>query len=190
MWLACLAVLANLAVLNYLLSLGGVLGLFRLRDKWLDRKCAPASRRLMEFAGETLPSLLAPPIVLAVMLTPIIRALVDKKAFYYGGADGFWADTMTSLAMASLYGQSFSKPGAVILCCVAAVCVAMAVAVTALRFSREGLSESVSRRIAAVGILLLCVAGVIVQHQVMGDFQPSYRLNQRIAIQDDVRPGL
>jgi taurine dioxygenase len=27
-----------------------------------------------------------------------------------------------------------------------------------------------------------------VQHQVLGDFQPSYRLNQRIAIQDDARP--
>ena len=26
------------------------------------------------------------------------------------------------------------------------------------------------------------------QHQVLGDFQPSYRLNQRIAIQDDARP--
>lgn len=28
-----------------------------------------------------------------------------------------------------------------------------------------------------------------VQHQVIGDFQPSYRLNQRIAIKDDVRPA-
>jgi taurine dioxygenase len=27
-----------------------------------------------------------------------------------------------------------------------------------------------------------------VQHQVLGDFQPDYRLNQRIAIQDDARP--
>ena len=26
------------------------------------------------------------------------------------------------------------------------------------------------------------------QHQVLADFQPSYRLNQRIAIKDDIRP--
>lgn len=168
MSLASLAVLANLAVLNFLLSLGAMLCAFRLREKWQQRRRSSVAQLSAEFARETLLPVLSPMVVLAVILTPVVRKLVDNKALYYGGTDGFWADTMTSLAEATLYGQSFAGSGASAMCMLAVATVLTAATATAVRWSREGLSDSVSRRIMLLGILVLCISAIQLQHHLMG----------------------
>ena len=82
--------------------------------------------------------------------------------------DGFWADTLTSLAKATLYDSAASDFSVSSLCVLAAIGVMAAIAMTAARFQKEGLTDPVSRRIAVLGILLLCIVAIELQHLLLG----------------------
>ncbi|MBF0276280.1 MAG: hypothetical protein HQM13_00755 [SAR324 cluster bacterium] len=102
--LALLSVLSNLIFLNFycalivFLLLTGTLDSFYesngLRSFWL------------RFIDRCL-YLMINILIAAFILTPILKKLLAKGAFYHGGETGFWHDTVGSLIRVSIYGQDY-----------------------------------------------------------------------------------
>lgn len=93
---ASLAVLSNLILLNYLLS---VLILFFLNDI-VQRKSIKEWFRINVSSGIICS-------ILLLILFPVVKILVEKKQLYHGGKEGFWNDTVGSILTSSFYFQSY-----------------------------------------------------------------------------------
>jgi len=99
--LAAAAVLANLAFLNFYLALAAV---DLLGDAW--RRAGRAGERAAGSWGwfRRNSHWLLSSIALAILLAPVVGELQARDAFYLGGTEGFWRDTVGSLVDRSLYG--------------------------------------------------------------------------------------
>lgn len=90
---AVLAVYSNFALLNYYVSLSGVLvfhSAFLKRKEW----------KLL--IGEVVLLLISATLIYLLISGPI-KVLTEKQQFYYGGADGFITDTIYSVIYESFY---------------------------------------------------------------------------------------
>lgn len=100
-----LSVLSVLSFLNIFAGFAGVSILFILLEN--TKFLGPVEKRGKKSVLRELGSLaIGTGVLLALYLKPI-QYLSAKNAFFYGGENGFWKDTVGSLINVSLYGKSW-----------------------------------------------------------------------------------
>ena len=135
-WFAWLAVLANLVFLNYYVAL--VLAHLLLDKIGLLRNSASISAAVRKVPRELWARnkfLVNHVVLLAISVFPMLREMLKGHELYFGGANGFWMDTVPSLIAASRYesflGADISVPVHVLV--LVTLCLAVVVTVPCLR---------------------------------------------------------
>jgi hypothetical protein len=100
---AVLAVLSNLVLLNYLMS---IIILFVIQDIFSKRL---TTKNITAWLKSNIVIFLLL-FILTLILYPIIKILIEKNQLYHGGKNSFWTDTVQSLVEYSLYLQSYPSP--------------------------------------------------------------------------------
>jgi hypothetical protein len=150
LFFAVLAVLSNLILLNYFLS---VWVLFLLVDLFNGRK------NVKTWLKGYFSSLLLSGILLLI-LYPMIKILIDKKQFFYGGKTGFWHDTVGSLISSSFYFQSYPEGIKLFIECVLITLFAVGGMLFIYHLMIKKRMEKIN---ASFLILLICILSPIIQ---------------------------
>jgi hypothetical protein len=152
---AAFAVLANFATLTYFLAVLVVIGLGLV---------VPSRPRA---GGATLAgigaSVLVPTVGVALLAGVPLARLRSEGELYFGGASGFWRDTVYGLVSSTLYHRGWDALAVGVVVLVAAS-VAVGAAATALSIRRRALTPH------AIAFVLLSVPAVVsvAQHHVLG----------------------
>ena len=158
---ACLAVLANFTLLNYLLALV-IFYVICMAYKYYLLKY-PCRKILNE--GKII--LLVLVLMLAICYEPI-RILVKNKQFYFGGDFGFWDDTTGSLIHKSLYGQPYEGKVFPVIQMIAEIATVGLPLVVLYQLSRRRPGAINIEALLFISLLLLIVASCCIQHSVLG----------------------
>jgi hypothetical protein len=157
---ACLGVLANLALLNYLAALAAVLLLISFRhflSHSPDRKKSTALSVMF---------MLVPLGALFAYVIPWAFELRDAGALYYGGQTGFWHDSVGSLVKNFFYYTQKPLLLTLLKTSVAVIAIAAAV-VLAWDLARKQIRFSSPLMLFAM-LLVFAVLSTITQHWLMG----------------------
>ncbi|MEZ4884377.1 MAG: hypothetical protein R3E32_06515 [Chitinophagales bacterium] len=96
-----LAVYTNFTLLNYYVALLGTWGLYVLYHVWQSKKFVLPELLQKHWSVPTVTLIMA-----AIIYTPLKR-LVETDQFYFAGINGFWQDTVRSLARSYIYGMPY-----------------------------------------------------------------------------------
>jgi len=176
-WCAGLAVFANIAFLNYMLSLV-------LAYIVIDACVLVKGKDGEAYAGNfyrIMVKLLARTkffykhlILMLLVILPLAINFKFSGTLYYGGQGGFWADTVGSLLAGSNYGQAY-LPVFIALSAVLIVLVAVA-AVYLLALQLTGRTNHDFVALGVVFIVTVCTAGLtVLQHYLLGTPYPMDR---------------
>jgi len=97
---AALAVVANLTFLNFYIP-------FLIVQIWAVWRPSPGSPSARRTRLRTMAGAVAPAVLAAVYAARALSRLSSARELYYGGAHGFWADTVDSLVRCWLYLQPY-----------------------------------------------------------------------------------
>lgn len=93
--LAAVSVLCNFTMLHFFLAFCGLVVLLQLQSALTDQNWKDFALTMLPVLGALL--------FIVLMITGPVRRLMDHEQLYYGGQQGFWADTVNSLCNSYLY---------------------------------------------------------------------------------------
>jgi hypothetical protein len=166
-WFAWLAVLSNLIFLNYYAAL--VLAHLLLDGSGRLRNSASVSMAIRQVPRElwTRNRFLVNHIaLLAISAAPMVWEMQQGHELYFGGASGFWVDTVPSLIAASRYGSFFGMDVSFYVHVLIAATVALALVV-----AMPCLTHPDKARVPALFLLMVvfaAAASTVVQHRLFG----------------------
>jgi hypothetical protein len=166
LWLAAVAVLANLSYVNLFVPLLMLL----LLDCAAQRECEgpPSPRqRLRGLVRCGLP-LLQPALVVACLITPVAIKLHENRKLFFGGTEGFFEDTVKTLVNSLLVGAPYSAWSAPILSVLAVVIVAYAVVAFGVGARKHGWRTRSGVGLTVLSLLVLASLSTVVQHYLFG----------------------
>jgi hypothetical protein len=166
-WFAWLAVLSNLVFLNYYAAL--VLAHLLLDGSGRLRNSASISMAIRQVPRELWTRnrfLVGHVALLVISAAPMVWEMQQGHELYFGGANGFWMDTVPSLIAASRYGSFFCMDVSVYVHVLIAATIALAlvVAMPCLRHPDKA-------KVPAIFLLMVVFAAAVstvVQHRLFG----------------------
>ena len=153
-----IAVYSNLTAIHFVSMASGIF-LFKIATG----KIISVPRRIIHSFIFLISCLLA-----FLLIYPWATALIDIKTLFYGGKDGFWADTVSSLIKTTMYRQAYVdlalEFGSIVIGIVMTLCIILFV----VRIFKSG--YGFLRNKFSLALLLLTGSAFvgIVQHRVMG----------------------
>ncbi len=96
-----LAVYTNFTLLNYYVALLGTWGLYVLHNTWQTKTFSLPILLQKYWSVPTVTLTMT-----AIIYTPLKR-LIETDQFYFAGINGFWQDTVRSLARSYIYGMPY-----------------------------------------------------------------------------------
>lgn len=172
-----LSVFSNLSFLNVSIAVVGIVLMLQLKDI-----CSLIGRRHSRsvIAKQFLKQVIVPivpcvTVLIVVYLNPVIKMLRADE-FWWGGYEGIWRNTLSSLIEASVYGESYIPVG-VILVAKSTIVLLCGISVVL------ALHDLLRRKMGMVGRFLFLIVSVIIvtcisislQHVLMGTRYPIDR---------------
>jgi hypothetical protein len=166
-WFAWLAVLSNLIFLNYYAALVLVHLLFDGTGRlWNGASISETMRRVPRELWERNRFLVSHIVLLVISAAPMVWEMWKAHELYFGGAAGFWMDTIPSLITASRYDAFFGTDITILI-----EVLIMLTLVLALAVATPCLRKPDPAKVPAIFLLLVAVAaasGTTVQHRLFG----------------------
>jgi hypothetical protein len=161
---AALSVLANYVMLNYCLALMGVIVLLQVYHTY--HSTAARSKGLFFLRNLSVPLLIF--LLLLALVLPIGLKLRAAGALFFGGNNGFWKDTISTVIDRSFYELNYNcwfqrlAKGFVVLAVLAAAVYA------GIRFFRKKISTHALFLITCILLIGISAVSTIIQHHVLG----------------------
>ncbi len=103
-----LSVFSNLAFLNAFFSIISILMLLEVKDlTTLIKRRQSGTLILKQFLKKILFSIIPSILLLLMIYTKPVIEMTRANEFYYGGSEGFWKNTVTSLIETTLYDRTY-----------------------------------------------------------------------------------
>ena len=166
LWLAAVAVLANLSYLNLFVPLLILLVL----DCAAHGECegTPSPRQRVRGLVRCCLPLLQPALVVACLITPLAIKLHENRKLFFGGTEGFFEDTVKTLVNSLLVGAPYAGWSAPILSVLAVVIVTYAAVVFGVGVRKHGWRTGSGAGLAVLSLLVLAALSTVVQHYLFG----------------------
>ncbi len=157
---ACLSVLSNFALLNYLAVL------FIMYEAYLFYEYKPLKTAFKIILRKNVVVFITLAIMLAICYEPI-RILRQANQFYFGGEKGFWDDTVGTLIDTFLYHQSYNGIVSIVQVIVAIVPCLLIVTLF-YNGARKKWDVASTHGLLFISTLLLIIAVCTAQHILLG----------------------